>query len=145
MTDVFSKEKRSQVMSQIRGYGNKETELALAKLMRCAHISGWRRNQKLFGKPDFAFLKFKLVIFIDGCFWHSCPIPKHSPLPKTRSEWWKNKLDQNRIRDRKVNRTLAKMGWRVIRVWEHELRDKDKVIKRLERAIAKRETERARV
>jgi len=65
--------KRSEVMSRIRGRGNKETELALAKLLRRHAIKGWRRHQPIFGKPDFIFSKARLAVFVDGCFWHGCP------------------------------------------------------------------------
>jgi DNA mismatch endonuclease (patch repair protein) len=74
MPDVFTKRKRSEVMSRIRGRGNKETELALAKLLRKHRITGWRRNQAVFGKPDFVFRRQRLAVFVDGCFWHGCPI-----------------------------------------------------------------------
>jgi len=87
--DVFTKAKRSQVMSRIRGRGNKETELALAKLLRAARISGWRRHSSIIGRPDFTFHKERVVIFVDGCFWHCCP--KHSNLPaQNRAFWRKN-------------------------------------------------------
>ena len=76
MPDVFTKAKRSQVMSRIRGRGNQETELALAKLLRAARINGWRRHAPIFGRPDFTFHKERVVIFVDGCFWHGCP--KHA-------------------------------------------------------------------
>ncbi len=105
-------------MSRIRGRGNKDTELALAKLFRQHGITGWRRNQKIFGKPDFIFPKLRLAVFVDGCFWHGCPKPKHAPLPKNRAEWWAAKLTRNRKRDRLVTRTLRKKGWTVLRVWE---------------------------
>ena len=68
MSDVFTKAKRSEVMSRIRGRGNKDTEMALAKLLRANRITGWRRNQPVFGKPDFVFQKFKLALFVDGFF-----------------------------------------------------------------------------
>ncbi|HMP76580.1 MAG TPA: very short patch repair endonuclease [Kiritimatiellia bacterium] len=119
MSDVFTKSKRSEVMSRIRGSGNKRTELALAKLLRCHHISGWRRNQNVFGKPDFVFPKARLALFVDGCFWHGCP--KHCTIPATNRAFWERKLFANRARDRHVNKTLQKAGWRVVRIWEHDL------------------------
>src|SRR5688500_1907499 len=79
MPDVFTPAKRSHVMSRIRGRGNKDTELALAALLRRNGIAGWRRHQPVFGKPDFVFPKLRLAIFVDGCFWHCCP--GHSNLP----------------------------------------------------------------
>jgi DNA mismatch endonuclease (patch repair protein) len=121
MPDVFTKEKRSQVMSRIRGRGNKDTEVALAKLFRLHGITGWRRNQKIFGKPDFVFQKVKLVVFVDGCFWHSCP--KHRTKPKNNEMFWHRKLSGNKKRDQIVNRVLRRTGWRILRIWEHELRN----------------------
>ena len=119
MADVFTRAKRSQVMSRIRGRGNKETELALAKLLRQHGITGWRRNQKIFGKPDFVFQKARLAVFVDGCFWHGCP--KHANMPANNQAFWKRKLSANKRRDRLVVRTLQIHGWRVLRIWEHNL------------------------
>ena len=131
MTDVFTKRKRSEVMSQIRGRGNKDTELALAKLFRANGIAGWRRNQPVFGKPDFIFPKLKLAVFVDGCFWHGCP--KHKTKPKNNALFWERKLSSNKLRDRLVTRTLRKQGWRVLRMWEHELarKNRERLLRRL--------------
>jgi DNA mismatch endonuclease (patch repair protein) len=118
-TDVFTKAKRSEVMSKIRGKGNKDTEVALAKLFRVHGITGWRRHYPITGKPDFAFPKQKVAVFVDGCFWHGCP--KHGTQPKGNSVFWAAKLETNKARDRRVNRELKAKGWRVVRVWEHDL------------------------
>lgn len=123
MPDVFTKAKRSEVMSRIRGRGNKDTELALARLFRVHRIMGWRRNQPVFGKPDFVFSKLKLAIFVDGCFWHGCP--KHCNQPANNRAFWFRKLSSNKSRDALVTRTLRRAGWRVLRVWEHELAKKN--------------------
>jgi DNA mismatch endonuclease, patch repair protein len=123
MADVFTKTKRSQVMSRVRGHGNKSTEMRLAKLFRRHRITGWRRSRKIFGKPDFIFPKLKLAIFVDGCFWHGCP--KHATEPKNNRVFWERKLSANKSRDRLVNQTLHKAGWRVLRIWEHELARKN--------------------
>ncbi len=106
-------------MSLIRGKGNKNTEIALLQLMRTHGIVGWRRNVKAFGRPDFVFRRYKLAIFVDGCFWHGCP--KHSNLPANNGEFWAKKLTANKARDRLVTRTLRAKGWKVLRIWEHEL------------------------
>lgn len=119
LSDVFTKAKRSDVMSRIRGRGNKDTEVALAKLFRAHHITGWRRNQSVFGKPDFVFSKLHLAVFVDGCFWHGCP--KHATKPKNNHAFWRRKFSANKKRDQLVNRTLRRTGWRVLRIWEHEL------------------------
>ena len=121
MPDVFTPEKRSAVMARIRGRGNKDTELRMIALLRAHGITGWRRRQALFGKPDFVFRRERVVVFVDGCFWHGCPKPKHAPLPKNRAEWWAAKLSRNKTRDRLVNRMLRAAGWRVVRVWECDL------------------------
>jgi DNA mismatch endonuclease (patch repair protein) len=135
MADVFTKAKRSEVMSRIRGRGNKDTELALAKLFRAHRITGWRRNQAVFGKPDFVVKQVRLALFVDGCFWHCCP--KHSNMPANNRPFWKRKLAANRRRDLLVTRTLCRAGWRVLRVWEHELAKKNeaRLVRRIQRAL----------
>jgi DNA mismatch endonuclease, patch repair protein len=120
MTDIFTKAKRSEVMSRIRGRGNKATELALMKLFRRDRITGWRRHQPIFGKPDFVFREARLAVFVDGCFWHGCP--KHCKTPAGNRAFWKKKLAANKARDRRVNRVLRGDGWRVVRIWEHDLK-----------------------
>jgi len=98
MADVFTAAKRSEVMSKIRGRGNKRTELALIALFHRHGITGWRRNQKVFGKPDFVFWKVRVAVFVDGCFWHGCS--KHCKMPDTNRDFWEKKLRANRRRDR---------------------------------------------
>src|SRR4051794_4274460 len=100
MADFLTKIQRSERMSLIRSRGNKDTELALAKLLRKYRINGWRRNQSAFGKPDFVFRRARLAIFVDGCFWHGCPRCGH--IPKTRRVYWRKKIIRNRNRDRAV-------------------------------------------
>jgi DNA mismatch endonuclease (patch repair protein) len=169
MADVFSKSKRSEVMSRIRSRGNKDTELALAKIFRAQRITGWRRqillsvrssrgheaqtenprtkvrNPKsvrassrrlLQVKPDFVFQKLKLAVFVDGCFWHGCP--KHATWPANRAAWWRRKIKGNQARDALVSRTLRRAGWRVLRVWEHELAKKNsaRLMRRLSASIS---------
>ena len=97
MTDVFTKSNRSQVMSTIRGKGNKGTELRLIFMMRKHGLKGWRRNQMFFGRPDFVFPKLLLAVFVDGCFWHCCSI--HSVKPKSNSKFWQDKFQTNKARD----------------------------------------------
>lgn len=142
MTDVFSSAKRSEVMSRILGKGNKKTELAMVDLFKAKGIKGWRRNQPVFGKPDFVFPKLKLAVFVDGCFWHVCP--KHSTAPKNNPEFWAEKLKKNQARDRLVNRTLRSKGWVVLRIWEHELtrKNEDAAVRRIRRAIQRAEAAR---
>jgi len=135
MSDVFSPEKRSQVMSRIRGKGNKDTELALRAILRENRITGWRRHLSLPGTPDFAFGKAKLAIFVDGCFWHCCP--KCSNKPANNREFWARKLAGNVERDARVNAALKARGWRVLRIWEHELKDAARVARRVRVALGR--------
>jgi DNA mismatch endonuclease (patch repair protein) len=153
MTDVFSKAKRSDVMSRIRAQGNKETEIAFMTLLRKNRITGWRRHlslslgtrrKKSAGKitirnwrvkPDFVFRSLRVAIFIDGCFWHGCP--RHCVQPASNSIFWREKLLANKLRDRRVSNALRRRQWRVIRVWEHQLQQGDNLIQRLERKICK--------
>lgn len=133
MSDVFTKEKRSEVMSRIKGKGNKDTELAMIQILRSNNISGWRRNQAVLGKPDFIFPKQKVALFVDGCFWHGCPV--HANMPKNNAEFWKKKLQANKDRDKFVTRELRKIGWKVIRIWEHELKVPAKVAAKVAKAF----------
>lgn len=135
MSDVFTIAKRSDVMSRIRGRGNKATELALAKLFRRYKITGWRRNQKVFGKPDYVFRQVRLALFVDGCFWHGCP--KHGTRPKSNVAFWKKKFARNQARDRLVTRTLRSGNWRVLRIWEHELARKNepRLVRRIQQSL----------
>ena len=121
MADIWHAAKRSEVMSRIRSHGNVKTELRLIQIMREHRITGWRRHQALLGKPDFTFRPERVLVFVDGCFWHGCPKPKHAPSPKNRAEWWAAKLQKNKDRDRRVTRELRKRGWKVLRVWECDL------------------------
>lgn len=135
MSDVFTKAKRSDVMSRIRGRGNINTELALIRFFRAYRITGWRRHRPVFGKPDFVFSKLRVAVFVDGCFWHGCP--NHSNLPANNREFWRRKLAANKIRDRRVARTLRSNGWQVMRIWEHELtlKNEGRLLGRIERAL----------
>jgi DNA mismatch endonuclease (patch repair protein) len=135
MPDVFTKAKRSEVMSRIRGRGNRETEVALARVLRRHHITGWRRHLPLAGRPDFAFRRERVVVFVDGCFWHKCP--KHSNVPENNREVWVEKLTKNVQRDHRVTRALRASGWRVVRVWEHEMRRPERPLRRILAALSK--------
>jgi DNA mismatch endonuclease (patch repair protein) len=122
MTDFVSKQKRSKIMSAIRSKGNEATELATIRLFRKNKISGWRRNFKLQGKPDFVFPKSGLVVFVDGCFWHGHTCLK--PRDSLKKGFWKDKIERNIERGKLVNKVLRKDGWKVVRVWECEIEKK---------------------
>lgn len=89
--------------------------------MRSA-IRGWKLGHRsgLAGSPDFIFLRARLAVFLDGCFWHGCN--RCRSIPATNRTFWKNKIRKNRERDKEVVRKLRAGGWKVIRIWEHELR-----------------------
>ena len=127
--------KRSRNMSAIRGTKNKSTELELLKLLRKNRITGWRRHSAVvFGKPDFIFSGQKVAIFVDGCFWHGCKDIKKSPV--ANKNFWVEKIKNNKIRDSKVTKTLRKEGWKVVRIWEHELkRSKASVVAKIAKHV----------
>jgi DNA mismatch endonuclease, patch repair protein len=79
----------------------------------------YRLRLKLPGSPDLVFLRARLVVFIDGCFWHGCP--EHYRRPPTNVDFWRQKVERNMARDRRVDQELAELGWAVLRVWEHEI------------------------
>jgi DNA mismatch endonuclease (patch repair protein) len=126
---------RSKNMAAVRSSGNKTTELLLIAFMKRERITGWRRGQAIFGKPDFLFAKQRVALFVDGCFWHSCP--KHSTVPVNNRDFWLRKLTANKTRDRLVIRRLRSLGWRVLRIWEHELERKSEkqLRRRLQQAL----------
>jgi len=137
LNDIYSARKRSEIMSRVRGRGNKKTELRLRELFQTHKIRGWRRNSGLPGKPDFVFEDTKLAVFVDGCFWHGCS--KHGTIPSNNRNFWKGKLTQNKVRDRTTNRSLRLRGWRVLRIWQHELtrRNERTLLRRVRAALAR--------
>lgn len=120
-------------MSNVKTRGNLATELRLIRIFRENNITGWRRHFDIFGKPDFVFLKERLAVFIDGCFWHNCPL--HASSPKTNGIFWKRKLEKNKKRDRLVSRTLKANDWRVLRIWQHELKKSKNIMKHIHDAL----------
>lgn len=128
--DVFSKRKRSEVMSRIKGHGNKSTERRMMAFLRSNRISGWRlRPRDLKGRPDIYFPQLELALFLDGCFWHACK--KCFRLPAQNRKFWANKIEGNVRRDARVNRALRRKGIRVIHLWEHDLERRTNRLKRV--------------
>jgi len=136
MADIWGKAKRSEVMSLIRSRGNKETELHLLAILRRHRITGWRRGQKLLGKPDFLFPRERVAIFVDGCFWHGCP--RCYRRPSSNRGYWDAKFQRNRTRDREVTRELKKLGWTVVRIWQHTLRTEAATVSRIKSSLKPR-------
>lgn len=134
MADTVSKPQRSRTMAAVRSRGNRSTEERLVSLMRKHRITGWRRHLNMSGKPDFVFKAERVVVFVDGCFWHGCP--KHLRMPKTNVDYWETKIFRNMKRDKSIRKQLRKSGWKVLRLWEHELKSEARVTKRLGLALS---------
>lgn len=121
MADVHSKETRSYNMSRIKGK-NTKPELLVRKFL---HANGFRyklHDKTLPGKPDIVLPKYKTVIFVHGCFWHGHEGCKYFVVPKTRTEWWTDKISHNKANDTKAMKRLKKEGWKIIEIWECNLK-----------------------
>ena len=132
LTDVHTSRQRSYNMSKIRG-SNTIPEKNLRSLL-------WKRgfrytlSSRLYGKPDIVFPRYKTVVFVDGCFWHGCP--RHFVQPRSNKNFWKEKIKKNKKRDKEVSRKLKQQGWKVVRIWEHELRkSEEKTISKIQKKI----------
>jgi len=127
--DRHSKEQRHKNMQAIM---NKKTKL---ENLVCKAL--WNKNARfgrnvvnLPGKPDIAIKKYKTVVFIDSCFWHKCPI--HYKVPATNSDFWEKKITGNMLRDKEVNNIYSNMNWKILRIWEHDIKnDFDKAIDKI--------------
>lgn len=124
MADIFEKEKRSQIMSAVHSKQNKTTEIRLIKIFKENGIIGWRRNYKVKGHPDFVFIDKKIAVFVDGCFWHGHDCRNTRPLDN--AEYWQKKRERNIQHDKEITLTFEKRGWTVIRIWECELKKKNR-------------------
>jgi DNA mismatch endonuclease (patch repair protein) len=116
MVDVFTKEKRSWVMSRIRSKWTTQ-EKRIHNYLKSRRIKH-KMHPKISGSPDIIIPDKKIAIFLHGCFWHRCP--KHYREPKSNREYWIPKIDKNAERDKKNIRLLKKSGWKVVRIWEHD-------------------------
>jgi DNA mismatch endonuclease (patch repair protein) len=135
MGDMFTPAERSRIMSKVKSRNNVATELRLVLIFKEFGIRGWRRRMVVFGRPDFVFPAARLAVFVDGCFWHACPA--HGSLPETNRAFWTQKFGRNKERDRVVSLKLKGLGWRVLRLWQHDLREPDRVARRILRLIAR--------
>jgi DNA mismatch endonuclease (patch repair protein) len=121
MADVHDKATRSYNMSQIKGKNTKPEMI----VRRFLHANGFRYRlhvKDLPGKPDIVLPKYKTVIFVNGCFWHGHEGCKYYVVPKTRTEWWLEKINRNIANDQKAYKALKEIGWKIIEVWECELK-----------------------
>lgn len=125
--DVLTKEQRRRSMRSNRGRTAPERRFAAAlwkEGLRYYTYEGFKKvtNRRLPGSPDIIFPKIKVAVFVDGCFWHGCP--KCKGIPASSGKFWEQKIIANRARDQKVNEALIQSGWKVIRIWEHDVDDK---------------------
>ena len=103
-------------MSRVRSTRNKSTELRLIDEFRRRSLVGWRRNSKLFGRPDFVFPKLRIAVFVDGCFWHGHDC--RNTKPKDHADYWRAKIERNRLRDAAATERLTALGYLLMRIWE---------------------------
>lgn len=128
--DTVSPGIRSRVMAQVRSKGNRSTEWRLRAFLIRTGIRGWNLNPPdICGKPDFAFREQRLLLFVDGCYWHGCP--KCYRRPSSNLGYWDAKVARNRARDMKIAKQLKRDGWRVLRIWEHQLTAVGSVLRKI--------------
>lgn len=131
--DVLTKVQRRKNMQNIRSTGTKPERLIMGELKkRKVYFAANVKN--ITGKPDIVFKRKKVAVFIDSDFWHGHP--KYGHIPKSNTEYWEKKIEYNRKRDKKNNKALREKGWKVIRIWEHEIKkDLNKCIIKILKAI----------
>lgn len=110
-------------MQKVKSCGNKSTEIKLIHVFEENGIKGWKRNYQVKGHPDFIFPKCKIVVFVDGCFWHGHDC--RNTRPSDNQEYWNRKRERNIQHDLEVTEMFEKRGWTVIRIWECELKKKN--------------------
>jgi len=126
--DKFTRAKRSQIMSHVKGRDSK-IEVSFRKELWKRGFRYRKNASGYFGKPDIVLKKHKTVIFIDSCFWHGCK--KHGSIPAVRKSFWSNKIAQNISRDKEVTKRYKKQGWKIFRVWEHDLRNIEQAVRKI--------------
>lgn len=140
MADIFSRSKRSQLMA---GVGSKNTapERQVRSILRSAGFGNYRLNlRKLAGAPDIVFPKYRIAIFVHGCFWHQHPGCRKSTIPVSNRAFWKAKLEGNKLRDRSVRQKLRKDGWKVRTIWQCKLTEScKKIVKELKNLVQSEE------
>lgn len=124
MSDIFSREKRSWLMSRVKA---KDT-LPEIKVRSMLHLMGYRfrlYRKDLPGRPDIVLPRFKKVIFVHGCFWHGHSCKKGQHLPETRTDYWRDEINKNTVRDQDVLEKLKAIGWQPLVLWECEIKDEN--------------------
>jgi len=133
--DTHTSSQRSYNMSKIKRVGT-GPEKIFTKMVYESGLRGYRKDYRIYGRPDLYFLKSKVAVFIDGCFWHKCK--KCYIKPKSNLDYWTKKINNNVKRDKLVNKTLSENGIDVLRIWEHEIIDKNTdIIKSLKLKVSR--------
>jgi DNA mismatch endonuclease, patch repair protein len=137
MTDNLSPADRKRAMQAVKSKATK-LEKKLCGMLAGMRLKGWKKNpQQITGKPDIAFPSERVAIFVDGCFWHCCPTCRRK-MPITNTDYWERKIHRNVTLASKYNRQLRREGWIVVRIWEHEMRDRTRARLRVRAAISNR-------
>lgn len=118
--DRLTRKERSNLMSKVRGK-NTKIEVMVRNALRNKGIHNYRVNYRIKGTPDLVFVKEKIAVFVDGCFWHKCPVCYSEP--KSNIAYWRKKIAENVNRDRNADAELINQGWDVIRIWEHDVKN----------------------
>jgi DNA mismatch endonuclease (patch repair protein) len=136
MTDIFSKAKRSEVMSKVTAKDTRP-EVKVRKFLFSKGFR-YRKNDKRFpGKPDIVLPKYKTIIFVHGCFWHHHENCRAAALPRTNHEFWKDKMQTNVKRDKKNRMDLKKLGWKIIVVWQCQIKNRELFAETIKRVVKK--------
>ncbi len=138
MVDIYSKDKRSLIMSRVKGT-NTKPEVQIRKIL---HKLGYRfrlRSTKLPGKPDIMLPKYKKVILVNGCFWHGHEDCKRAKLPSSNRLFWMKKIEKNRLRDKRVINELRLLGWNTLTIWQCKMKNIDEIVDSIERFLQVRE------
>ena len=136
--DTLTHKQRSERMSKVRGVDTKPEIL----VRRLIHGMGYRYRlhvKSLPGRPDLVFPSRQKVVFVHGCFWHRHPDPlcALARLPKSRLNFWRTKLEGNRVRDSRIEAKLRRLGWKVMVIWECQVNSRPRLVKRIQRFLGK--------
>jgi DNA mismatch endonuclease, patch repair protein len=143
MDDPSPKSSSSEISARMRRTGRRDTAAELA-IRRELHRRGYRYrvdqrpSDRMRTRADILFTRWRVAVFVDGCFWHGCP--EHGTAPKANAVWWREKITANIARDRRADAALAAEGWLVVRIWEHE--EIPNAVARVEEALGRRRADR---
>jgi DNA mismatch endonuclease (patch repair protein) len=140
MADNVNPQVRSQTMKAVKSKNSKMEVKFRSTLWRLG-FRFYKNVGTMPGKPDIVFPRKKIIIFLDSCFWHGCPL--HLRLPSSNVEYWQAKINRNQSRDEKINNIYSEMNWRIFRIWEHELKENfDDLLQKIAKELEKKHNER---